>query len=96
MGGVAVRYFRSTPDVYASICVQLDAAYGYPNAETKTERTLPLASDLPSDADGRLYLAISAEYCNYILPGQMLPDLLGSGAVEEVAESVYTSLLPTV
>lgn len=91
-----MRYFRSTPNVYASICAQLDAAYGYPNAETKTDRTLPLASDLPSDSDGRVYLAISAQYCNFILPGQMLPNLLASGAVEEVTDSMYAALLPTV
>jgi len=91
-----MRYFRSTPAVYASICAQLDAAYGYPNAETKTERALPLVSDLPADAQGRVYLAISAAYCDYILPSEMLPRLLASGAVEEVAAAVYEALLPAV
>jgi hypothetical protein len=72
----------------------LDAAYGYPNAETKTERALPLAADLPTDAQGRVYLAISQEYCDYILPSEMLPQLLASGAVEEVDAATYTALLP--
>jgi hypothetical protein len=89
-----MRYFRSTPAVYASVCDQLDAAYGYPNAETKTERALPLAADLPTDAQGRVYLAISQEYCDYILPSEMLPQLLASGAVEEVDAATYTALLP--
>jgi hypothetical protein len=87
------RYFRSTPAVYASICSQLDAAYGYPNAETKTERTLPPTAELLMDGQGRVYLAIPAEYCDYILPGQMLPELLASGAVEEVAQAEYQALL---
>jgi hypothetical protein len=91
-----MRYFRSTPAVYASICDQLDAAYGYPNAETKTERALPLAADLPTDAQGRVYLAISAEYCDYILPSEMLPQLLASGAVEEVDEAAYLAVVPVV
>lgn len=91
-----MRYFRSTPSVYATICSQLDAAYGYPNAETKTERTLPLAVDLPSDKQGRVYLAISSEYCDFILPGQMLPDLLASGAVEEITASQYAGVIPQV
>jgi hypothetical protein len=91
-----MRYFRSSPAVYASICSQLDAAYGYPNAETKTDRTLPLAADLPTDSQGRVYLMISAEYCNFILPGQMLPELLASGAVEEVTQADYAALLPPV
>lgn len=89
-----MRYFRSTPAVYSGICSQLDAAYGYPNAETKTLRTLPLASDLPSDAQGRVYLAVSNEYCEYVLPSQLLPQLLASGAVEEVSEAQYKALMP--
>lgn len=89
-----MRYFRTTPAVYAGICSQLDAAYGYPNAETKTERTLPQASDLPADGQGRVYLAVDAAYCDYILPGQMLPQLLAGGAVEEVDGATYAALLP--
>jgi hypothetical protein len=91
-----MRYFCSTPAVYGSICSQLDAAYGYPNAETKTERSLPLVADLPTDGQGRVYLAISSEYCEFILPSEMLPQLIASGAVEEVAAAVYEALLPPV
>jgi hypothetical protein len=89
-----MRYFRAVPAVYASICAQLDAAYGYPNAETKTERTLPLVAELPTDAEGRVYLAVDASYCEFILPGQMLPDLIVSGVVEEISEAVYQTSLP--
>jgi hypothetical protein len=89
-----MRYFRSTPAVYASICAQLDAAYGYPNAATKTERTLPLVADLPTDGDGRVYLAVSAEYCDFILPSQMLPQLIAAGVVEEITEAAYQAVLP--
>lgn len=88
------RYFRSSPALYASICSQLDAAWGYPNAETKTDRALPLADTLPTDAQGRVYLAISADYCDYILPSQMLPELLASGAVEEITTEQYQAVLP--
>ena len=84
-----MRYFRSTPAAYASICAQLDAAYGYPNAETKTQRALPLVSTLPTDSQGRVYLAVSQDYCDYVLPSQMLPQLLASGAVEEIDEATY-------
>jgi hypothetical protein len=90
-----MRYFRSTPAVFGSICSQLDAAYGYPNAETKTERALPLAADLPTDAQGRVYLAISADYCEYILPSEMLPQLLASGAVEEIDLAAYNLAINT-
>lgn len=91
-----MRYFRSTHAVYANICAQLDAAYGYPNPETKTERTLPLAPELPSDEANRVYLAISSEYCEYVLPSQLLPQLLASGAVEEISEAQYLAVLPSL
>jgi hypothetical protein len=93
---MTARYFRSSPAVYVGICQQLDAAYGYPNAQTKTARALPIAADLPSDGQGRVYLAVSQEYCDYILPGEMLPELLGSGVVEEVTQAQYEELLPPV
>lgn len=89
-----MRYFRSTPAVYADICAQLDAAYGYPNAKTKTERTLPLASQLPSDGQGRVYLAISSDYCDYNLPSEMLPQLIAAGLVDEITAEQYGAVLP--
>lgn len=90
-----MRYFRSTPAVYASICAQLDAAYGYPNQATKTERTLPMVDDLPSDSQGRVYLAVSAEYCEYNLPSELLPQLIADGLVEELTAEQYAAVLPT-
>jgi hypothetical protein len=91
-----MRFFRSTPAVYANICAQLDAVYGYPNAETKTLRTLPLTADLPSDGQGRVYLAVSADYCDYNLPSELLPQLIAAGAVEEITAEQYAAVLPNV
>jgi hypothetical protein len=91
-----MRYFRSTPAVYADICAQLDAAYGYPNAETKTLRTLPPAAELPVDGQGRVYLAISADYCEYNLPSELLPQLIAAGLVEEITAEQYAAVLPNV
>lgn len=90
-----MRYFRSTPDVYADICAQLDAAYGYPNEATKTLRTLPLVADLPSDQQGRVYLAVSAEYCEFNLPSELLPQMIAAGLVEEVTAEDYAAVLPS-
>lgn len=89
-----MRYFRATPAVYADICVQLDAAYGYPNAATKTERTLPLVADRPVDGQGRVYLAVSAEYCEFNLPSELLPQLIAAGLVEELTAEQYAAVLP--
>jgi hypothetical protein len=91
-----MRYFRATPAVYADICAQLDAAYGYPNPETKTLRSLPLAADLPADGQGRVYLMISAEYCEYNLPSELLPQLIAAGLVEEITAEQYAAVMPVV
>jgi hypothetical protein len=96
MGYGRMRFFRASPAVYADICAQLDAAYGYPNPDTKTLRALPLASELPSDAQGRVYLAIQDEYCEFILPSEMLPQLIASGTVEEVTAEAYAALRPAM
>ena len=89
-----MRYFRANVAVYESIGSQLDAAYGYPNTATKTLRALPLAAELPADQDGMVYLAISPEYCDYVLPSELLPQLLASGAVQEITQQAYRSVLP--
>jgi len=91
-----MRYFRASPAVYVGICQQLDAAYGYPNTETKTARTLELVDDMPFDSAGRVYLAIDAAYCEYVLPSQLLADMLASGAVEEIDEQTYRATLPAL
>jgi hypothetical protein len=90
----APRYFRSTSAVYASIGEQLDQAYGYPRPETLTDRTLPPVDSLPTDDQGRVYLAVSAAYCDYVLPGQLLPDLIAAGHVEELSAAEFHAVLP--
>jgi hypothetical protein len=85
-----LRYFRAPLAVYQAASSQLDAAYGYPNPETKTDRTLRLVDELPQDAEGRVYLAVSAEFCEYDLPSE----LIASGAVEEIAAQIYWAMFP--
>lgn len=89
-----VRYFRAEANIYAAVCAELDAAYGYPSAETKTARALPLASEMPKDAQGRVYLEVLADYCDFVLPVQILTQLLASGAVEEIDKAAYMASLP--
>jgi len=89
---MTTRFFRSTDAVYESIRAQLDAAYGYPNAETKTLTSITPAADALHDAQDRVYLAIASDYCDYNLPAELLPQLLASGAVEEITESEYMAI----
>lgn len=93
--GFGVRYFRSDAATYESVRAQLDAAYGYPNAQTKTETAIPPAAKLPSDSRGRVYLVISEYYCNFILPAELLPQLIASGSVEELTATQYRSVFPS-
>lgn len=89
-----VRYFRATPAVYVDICSQLDAAYGYPNQATKTERALPLVADLPTDKQGRVYIAVDNAYCEYNLPAELLPQLIAAGLVDEITKADYAAVVP--
>lgn len=84
-----IRIFRAMPSVYESARAALNTAYGYPNYETKTETAIPPVSELPIDAQGRVYLAVSSEFCDYTLPAQLLPQLIASGEVEEIDEATY-------
>ena len=90
------RYFRSTDEVLSLVNAQLDAAYGYPNEATRTNTALPPASECPHDSEGRVYLAVDGAYCDFILPSEMLPQLIDSGMVEEIDEQTYGSILPPV
>jgi hypothetical protein len=90
----AVRYFRSTVPVYAAVCAQLDAAYGYPNEQTLTKRALPLADTLHTDSEGWIYLGVLSEYCEFNLPSELLPQLIASGLVEEFTLAQWESKFP--
>ncbi len=87
------RFFRSNDAVYEAIRSQLDAAYGYPSAETKTLTSITPAADAPHDPQGRVYLAIASDYCDYNLPAELLPQLIASGAVEEITEAEYLAAI---
>jgi len=91
-----MRYFRAAPEVYTSVCSQLDAAYGYPNPATKTLRSLPVTESLPVDALGRVYAAIENVFCDYDLPSEILPQLIAAGLVEEITAEAYEAVLSPI
>jgi hypothetical protein len=87
------RYFRSAAGVYEAIRLQLDAAWGHgPGSGTVT--CYEPAATAPHDADGRVLLAVRAEFCEYDAVAAMLPELLSSGAVEEIDEATYWASQP--
>ena len=89
-----MRYFRASLSVYEGIRAQLDAAYGYPNADTKTVTAITPAEDAAKDENGRVLLLASDAECEFPVAAAMLPQLLASGAVEEIDAATYQAALP--
>lgn len=91
---LAQRFFRADAATYESMRLHLNAAWGLPTPGT-SNCILP-ANDptAPRDSEGRVYLAVHAEWCEWPAVAAVLPDLLASGAVEEVDRDAYMAALP--
>ena len=85
------RFFRSSAAVYESMRTQLDAAFGYPDGVTETVWT-PAAAAL-RDGQGRCLLAVHASSCERPAVASVLPDLIASGAVEEIDAATYMAAM---
>lgn len=83
-----VRYFRSAAAVYEQARATLDAAWGLPN-DTGTVTCIEPAQSAPRDAQGLVVLAVNDEFCTYSVAVDLLPQLLASGAVEEIDREAY-------
>jgi hypothetical protein len=86
------RYFRSSAETYEAVRSGLDAAFGYPDGVTETV-WVP-ASVAPRDSQGRCLLAVRSESCERPQVASVLPQLLASGAVEEIDAETYMAALP--
>jgi hypothetical protein len=89
-----MRCFRTANEsLYESIRLQLDAAWGHPNAETKTITCFDPASVAPRDNAGRLLLAVNDEFATWEPAATLLPQLLASGSVEEITKAEYQAAI---
>jgi hypothetical protein len=88
-----MRYFRclAGDETYEQARLTLDAAWGHPNAATKTITCIDPAAVAPRDQQGRIMLAVSDEFCGFSVASEMIPVLLDSGAAEEIAADEYIS-----
>lgn len=85
-----MRYFRIPDDnLYESIRHQLDAAWGFPAPDGLTVTCVDPAATAPRDSQGRILLAVQPEFVEFEAVAAILPQLLASGAVEELSESEY-------
>ena len=81
-----MRYFRTASDeVYEQARLTLDAAWGHAEPITCIEP----ATTAPRDSQGRIVLAVDDEFCAYSVAVDLLPQLLASGVVEEIAQADY-------
>jgi hypothetical protein len=89
-----MRYFRTTSDaVYEQARLTLDAAWGHVAPTTCIEP----AATAPRDLQGRIVLAVNDEFCAYSVAAELLPQLIASGAVEEIdAETYMAAVNPPV
>jgi hypothetical protein len=91
------RYFRTADaDLYESIRLQLDAAWGHPTPDGRTLTCFDPAAVAPRDAAGRLLLAVREEFVTWEPAATLLPQLLASGAVEEITAASYQPVVPAV
>jgi hypothetical protein len=88
------RFFRSDEATYESVRATLDAAWGLPNDKATTTCIAP-ANTAPRDASGRLLVGLLPEWLTWEPAATLLPQLLSSGAVEEITDADYqAALLP--
>jgi len=86
-----MRFFRaSTDDVYEAARLQLDAAWGHPTPDGMTITCITPAAECPHDDEGKPVLAVEDEFSTWEPAATMLPQLLASGAVEEIDRDAYT------
>lgn len=91
---LAQRFFRSDAATYEEMRLYLNTAWGLPTPGTSS-CILPAGDPTaPRDGQGRVYLAVHAEWCEWPAVAAVLPDLLASGAVDEVDRDAYMAALP--
>jgi hypothetical protein len=92
-----MRFFRTADaDLYESIRLQLDAAWGHPTPDGRTITCFDPAAVAPRDTAGRLLLAVHDEFATWEPAATLLPQLLASGAVEEIGAAAYQPVVPPV
>jgi hypothetical protein len=87
------RYFRADEATYEAVRLQLDAAWGLP-ASGQESCYAPAVRGV-RDADGLMLLAVNDEFATWEPAATVLPQLLASGAVEEIDEETYRSTAVT-
>jgi hypothetical protein len=87
-----MRYFTAASDeVYEQARLALDAAWGLPN-EVGTQTCILPVSAAPHLGD-RPMVAVADEWCGWPPADTLLPQLISSGAVEEIDAATYHAVV---
>lgn len=90
-----MTYLRTADaDLYETVRLQLDAAWGHPTPDGRTITCFDPAAVAARDSVGRILLAVRDEFTTFGPAATLLPQLLASGAVEEISEAEYLASLP--
>lgn len=87
-----MRFFRTADAaLYETVRLTLDEAWNLvPHGCT----CYTAAATAPRDSNGRIVLAVDEEFCHYSVVVDLLPQLLASGAVEEIDRETYMAAIP--
>lgn len=84
------QFFRTTDAaLYEQVRLGLDATWGHVPPTT----CIDPAAVAPRDLQGRILLAVQSEFCAFDAVAAMLPQLLASGAVEQIDGATYHASL---
>jgi hypothetical protein len=81
----------ATPEQYELVRLQLDAALGYPNADTMT--SVEPADSAPRDAHGRVLLAIGGAMESLPQVAAVFWQLAATGGCETISAAQYENAI---
>lgn len=82
------RFFRAEESTYEQVRATLDAAWGLPNS-LGTQTCIAPASVAPKDSQGRVLVAVPVAFTTFTVADEVLPQLLSTGAINEITEAEY-------
>ena len=88
------RFFSAPEETYEMVRTGLDSAWGLPNDKGTNTCMRPLSDNPPRDSQGRVIVAVQSDWCQWEPATEMLPQLLASGAIQEITEAAYLASLP--
>ena len=87
------RFFAATEDIYEMVRTSLDSAWSLPNDKGTKTCMRPLSDNPPRDSQGNVIVCVQSDWCEWEPATEMLPQLLASGAIQEITEAAYLAAL---